>query len=74
MSEKELREKYMAIQESWKLIKKYSKVSDEAAYWTELVREAETLQKELDNDFATDLIIAALRELERIGRNKNDRD
>lgn len=54
----------------WSWHKKYSSVEDSDKYWQQVLAEGEQIQNKYNCQFATDLMMAIINELERKGKEQ----
>lgn len=75
MKENELKQYYSVFTSAWKFFRKYSDVKDSDEYWDSVVSESGEIARVYENGrLIRDLIMAALSELERIGKEKKVSD
>ena len=66
MTKQELKQHHDIIQDAWQLFKSHSDIQDTDEYWEQLVNEATAIYEKHKTQFAKDLMIAVLNELERM--------
>lgn len=75
MKEDELKQYYSVFTSAWKFFRKYSDVKYSDEYWESVVSESGEIVKGYENSrLSRDLILAALSELERIGKERKIAD
>ena len=65
MTEAELREYHTIITDCWQLFKKYSTPSADEKFWTALAAEVNILYEKYESNFAEDIALAVMNEIER---------
>ena len=65
MTDTELKQRHEIVQAAWQLLKSHSDIQDTDEYWEQLVNEATEIYEKYKTQFAKDMMIAVLNELER---------